>query len=93
MEAARDLVLRGVGAGFFTRTYVADALVAGSLVEVAVRDLPPLQRDAALVRRNRAVLSPASAALAESLRVQAAALGLLRPGRPERRGDRRTRDS
>jgi DNA-binding transcriptional LysR family regulator len=93
MEAARDLVLRGVGAGFFTRTYVADALAAGSLVEVAVRDLPPLQRDAALVRRNRAVLSPASAALAESLRVQAAALGLLRPGRPERRGDRRTRDS
>jgi DNA-binding transcriptional LysR family regulator len=84
METARQLVMSGTGAGFFTRTYVADELARGDLVEVPVRDLPRLHRDAALVRRTRSDLSPAAAALVEALRRQAAALGLLHPGRTGR---------
>jgi DNA-binding transcriptional LysR family regulator len=91
MEAARQLVASGTGAGFFTRTYVADDLARGDLVEVPVRDLPRLHRDAALVRRVRSDLSPAGAALVEALRAQAAALGLLRPGRPAPEARRRAR--
>lgn len=75
MEAARSLVLTGVGAGFFVRTLVADDLACGALVEVAVRGMPPLHRDVALVRRRGAALSPAAAELVEALRVQAAHLG------------------
>jgi LysR family transcriptional regulator, low CO2-responsive transcriptional regulator len=89
METARQLVASGTGAGFFARTYVADDLARGDLAEVAVRDLPRLHRDLALVRRTRSDLSPAGAALLQAIRAQASALGLLRAGRPA--GPRRGR--
>jgi DNA-binding transcriptional LysR family regulator len=81
MEAARHLVARGIGAGFFTRTYIAEELAAGTLVSARVRDLPPIYRDSAVVRRARPLpLSPAAGALVEALRSQARRLGLLRAG-------------
>jgi DNA-binding transcriptional LysR family regulator len=80
METARYLTLHGVGAGFFTRTYVADELARGVLVELQVRGLEPLYRDSALVRRSRSVpLSPAAAALIQALTAQAERLALVRP--------------
>jgi DNA-binding transcriptional LysR family regulator len=78
--------LHGVGAGFFTRTYVADELARGALVELQVRRLEPLFRDSALVRRSRSVpLSPASAALIQAIAAQAERLALV----PRRRAGRR----
>jgi DNA-binding transcriptional LysR family regulator len=72
METARHLVTHGVGAGFFTRTYIADPLASGTVTEVAVRGLGPIFRDSALVRRSRsAPLSPATAELIQALRSQA----------------------
>lgn len=92
METARALALEGAGVGFFVRTYVAEDLARGTLVEVAVRDLPPVFRDAALVRRRRGgPLSPAAAALVELLRRQAAALGVLEGGRGPVSAGRRSR--
>jgi DNA-binding transcriptional LysR family regulator len=78
MEAARCLALAGAGVGFFVRTYIAEDLQRGELVEIGVRDLPPIYRDSALVRRRRSgPLSPATANLVEAIRRQAVALGLL----------------
>jgi len=98
METARQLLLTGVGAGFFTRTYVADDLARGELVAVATADLAPLTRESALVRRRRSVpLSPAAAALVDALRAQADRLGILLPAEPRggpatrRSGPRRSR--
>jgi DNA-binding transcriptional LysR family regulator len=72
METARHLVTHGVGAGFFTQTYIAEPLADGSIVEVAVRGLGPIFRDTALVRRSRsAPLSPAAAELIQALCSQA----------------------
>src|SRR5262249_39616 len=89
METARHLVLHGVGAGFFTRTYVADDLARGALVAIAVRGFQPPFRDSAVVRRSRSVpLSPASADLIQVLRGEAERLGLLLPSR-RARGPRR----
>ena len=78
MEVARHLVIEGVGAGFFTCTFVAGALARGELCALEVTDLGPVFRDSALVRRRRGpALSPASSALVEALRRQALRLGLL----------------
>jgi DNA-binding transcriptional LysR family regulator len=87
MEAARQLLLGGVGCGFFVRTYLAEDLARGSLVTVPVADLPPLWRDSALVRRRRpAPPSPAAAALVTELAREARKLGLLlRPRRADAR--------
>src|SRR5262249_53185395 len=46
MEAGRHLVRQGVGAGFFTRTYVAEDLARGELKEVRVQPFPRLFRRA-----------------------------------------------
>lgn len=75
MEVARSLVLEGVGAGFFARTYVSSDLAAGALVEIPVRGMTPLHRDVALVRRRGTALSPAAAGLVQALRTQAERLG------------------
>lgn len=75
MEIARHLVLGGVGAGFFSRTYVAGELTEGVLVEVQVRGWAPLHRDVALVRRRSAELPPAAAELVQVLRAQTLKLG------------------
>ncbi len=86
METARYLILHGVGAGFFTRTYVADELARGVLVELQVSGLAPLFRDSALVRRSRSLpLSPASASLIQALTAQANRLSIL-PRRGRRSG-------
>ena len=70
----------GAGAGFFTRTYIADDLARGALVEVDVKDLDRIHRDSALVRRRRSgALSPAAAHLVEAIRRQAVRSGLLLP--------------
>src|SRR5262249_52334293 len=52
-ETARELVLKGIGIGFFTRTQIADALAAGQLCEVPIKDMGPIARDSALVRLAR----------------------------------------
>jgi DNA-binding transcriptional LysR family regulator len=68
METGRRLVASGVGAGFFTRTYIAEELERGTLAEIRVRGLN-LFRDSALVRRrNSGPISPALAAFIEFLR-------------------------
>ena len=77
-ETARHLVLQGIGAGFFTRTFVADDLARGALREIRVAGLPRIVRDAAVVRRARpAPLPPAAEQLVERLRVHARRLRLL----------------
>ncbi|MFT3913290.1 MAG: LysR substrate-binding domain-containing protein [Anaeromyxobacteraceae bacterium] len=92
METARQLLVSGVGAGFFTRTYVADDLARGDLVALGTRDLAPLRRGSALVRRRRSVpLSPAAVALVDALRTQAARLGILAPDPSRRERGRRPR--
>ncbi len=71
MEAGRRLVASGVGAGFFTRTYIAEELDRGTLVEIRVRGLR-LFRDSALVRRTHSgPISPALAAFIQVLRRRA----------------------
>ena len=57
----RDLVRRGVGAGFFLRALVADDLESGVLVEVSISDLQPLSREGALVRRQDETPLPTAA--------------------------------
>lgn len=93
MEAARRMVMAGVGVGFFTRTFIAEDLASGAVVEVPVRGLAPLSRQSALVRRRHAQLSPAAAAFVECLRRRALALELLAsapaPARAARRKRRR----
>ncbi len=91
METARRLALEGAGVGFFTRTYVADDLERGALVELEVQGLPRIHRDSALVRRGRSdPLSPATASLVEGIRRRALASGLLgrAPDASARRGTR-----
>ncbi len=81
METARHLLLQGRGVAFFARTYLADELARGALVELAVRGAPPIFRDSALVRRRRSTpLSPAAADLSRGLGAQAARLAA--PARP-----------
>jgi DNA-binding transcriptional LysR family regulator len=80
METARHLVRHGTGAGFFTRTYIAEDVARGDLKEVRVHPFPRLFRDCALVRRARPTpLSPAAAYAVELIRRQARRLGLIAP--------------
>ena len=82
MESARQLVNAGQGVGFFPRTFIAEDIRRGSLREIPVRDLGPIIRDSALVRRLRdGPPSPAGEQMVACLRAEAAAQGLLRGGR------------
>jgi DNA-binding transcriptional LysR family regulator len=86
MEAARRVVLEGMGAGFFARTYVADALAEGTVVAIGIAGVPPLRREIALVLRRSAGLSPAGAEWLEALRAQVKRLGLsIKGARPRGR--------
>jgi DNA-binding transcriptional LysR family regulator len=77
MDTGRHMVLRGSGAGFFPWMQVAELIHSGALCEVAVRDLPPLERESALVRRTAAAsLGTASLALVEALARRADQLGI-----------------
>jgi DNA-binding transcriptional LysR family regulator len=78
MEAARFLCIQGTAAGFFPATYIAEDVRAGRLRTIAVRDLAPLIRTTALVRKQHGtVLTPATTSLIAALRTQASALGIL----------------
>jgi DNA-binding transcriptional LysR family regulator len=92
MEAARRLVVEGVGVGFFTRTFIDEDLARRAVVEIPVRGMRPLYRKSALVRRSHAELSPAAATFVECLRRQALALDLLVSAGPHRRRQRRAGD-
>jgi DNA-binding transcriptional LysR family regulator len=87
MEAARRLVASGVGAGFFTRTYIAEELERGTLAKIHVRGLR-LYRDSALVRRKHSgPISPALAAFIDLLRrrtLEAASISRSGSGRAAR---------
>lgn len=48
-QTARDLLLRGRGAALLTRSFIADDLRDGRLVELHVPDLPLLERETMLV--------------------------------------------
>jgi LysR family transcriptional regulator, low CO2-responsive transcriptional regulator len=77
METARQLCLGGAAVAFFTQTYIAEDLASGALVSISVRDLAPIFRDSALVRRRRATPRlPAADALIAALRKHARSRGL-----------------
>jgi DNA-binding transcriptional LysR family regulator len=77
MDTGRQMVLSGVGVGFFPWMQVADFVRRGQLVAIDVGDLPPIDRVSALVRRaGAAPLSRAAEALVETIRARAASLGL-----------------
>jgi DNA-binding transcriptional LysR family regulator len=56
IDTAHQMVLRGSGAAFLTRTLVSEDLAAGRLVELVVADQSPLYRESALVRNRRVTL-------------------------------------
>lgn len=80
MATGYQLVLNGVGTGFFNRTQVAGELQRGRLVHLPITDLPPFYRDSALVRLTT---SPTPLAahlqnLLELLRRQGKQMGIAR---------------
>ena len=78
MDTGRQMVLSGVGAGFFPWMQVADFVKSGQMSVIEVTDLPPLERDSALVRRRSGPpLSVADEALVATVRDRAAGLGLI----------------
>jgi DNA-binding transcriptional LysR family regulator len=78
MDTGRQMVLSGVGAGYFPWMQVADFVAGGQLVVIEVADLPPVDRVSALVRRAGAVpLTPVAEALVQCIRERATALGLV----------------
>lgn len=80
-ETARQLVVAGVGLGFFTRTQVADLLAAGQVAEVPVIDMAPIVRESALVRLARqSALSAVASEFVDIVRAHAARLGVLELG-------------
>lgn len=69
----RQLILRGIGAGFLPATLVADDLAAGRLVAVRLADAEGLVRELALVRHAHADALPAAAhAFVAAVRAEAA---------------------
>jgi LysR family transcriptional regulator, low CO2-responsive transcriptional regulator len=76
MEPALHLVQQGVGAGFFPDVYTAGVRERGTVVPVAVRGLPRIERGSALVRRATGPLSPCAANLVQAIRGEARRLGL-----------------
>jgi DNA-binding transcriptional LysR family regulator len=92
MQAARHLTLQGAAVGFFPQLLIGEDIQRGALVEVAVRDLPPVERQSALVRRSKGGPPSAHArAFIDSVRQQAMALDLLPRAKARRRagvGDR-----
>lgn len=77
-ETARELLAGGVGIGFFTRPQAADLLASGRAFEVSLADLPPLDRESALVRVARqSPLSPVAQEFVAVLRAHAAGQRLL----------------
>ena len=77
MDTGRQMMLSGVGAGFFPWMQVASFVASGQATVIEVADLPSVDRASALVRRaGAAPLSPAAEALVQAIRERATALGL-----------------
>lgn len=57
----RQLILRGIGAGFLPATLVADDLTAGRLLAVPLADADELARELALIRHAHADALPSAA--------------------------------
>jgi DNA-binding transcriptional LysR family regulator len=86
MDTGRQMVLSGVGAGFFPWMQVASFVASGQATVIEVADLPPVDRVSALIRRaGAAPLSPAAEALVQAIRERAAALDLVAETDPGRR--------
>jgi LysR family transcriptional regulator, low CO2-responsive transcriptional regulator len=82
METARHLVRARAGIAFFPRSFVAEDLGRGELVEIRVRDLPAISRPCALVRRLRGpALGPVALKFVDLLRAEALRIGLRPVGR------------
>lgn len=79
MATGHYLVMQGSGVGFFNRTQIETDLATGTLVEIPVRDLPPVYRDSALVRpaTQSMPLAAPMQNLVDCLRQQAQRLQLL----------------
>jgi DNA-binding transcriptional LysR family regulator len=78
MDTARQMVLSGIGAGFFPWMQVADFRATGQLSVVAITDLDPLERVSVLVRRTGgAPLGTAASELVAAIQARACTLGLL----------------
>ncbi len=81
MDTGRQMVLSGVGVGFFPWMQVADAVRTGQLRELLPPGVGNVNRDSALVRRAEgAPLSPAAAALVAVLQQRAQQLGIQHDG-------------
>jgi DNA-binding transcriptional LysR family regulator len=78
METARHLIGSGLGVGFFPRAAIDEDLSSGRLVAVEVRDLAPITRQSALVRRVRHAGPPVADKLVALLRGEAQSRGFLR---------------
>jgi LysR family transcriptional regulator, low CO2-responsive transcriptional regulator len=77
-ETARQMLLSGIGMGFFTRTQIADLLAAGQVCEVPIANMGPISRDSALVRLARQKqISVVADEFADVVREQAARMGIL----------------
>lgn len=77
MDTGRQMVLSGIGAGFFPWMQVADSLAAGQLREIIAHDIPPFTRESVLVRRvGAAPITPAMSVLLALLRERVLQLGL-----------------
>ncbi len=56
----RQLILRGIGAGFLPTTLIADDLVTGRLIALPLADAPSIARELALVRHAHADALPSA---------------------------------
>ena len=80
MDTGRQMVLSGVGVGFFPWMQVADHVKDGRLAVLDVAGVEPVERISALVRRAGAPpLSVAAEDLVAEVRARSVALGLLAP--------------
>lgn len=78
----RQLILRGIGAGFLPAPLVADDLAAGRLIALSLADGKGLVRELALVRHAHADALPSAArAFVEAMRVEATPTGAVSTGR------------
>lgn len=79
MDTGRQMVLSGVGAGFFPWMQITEHLAEGRLRAIQVRGMPALVRDSALVRRSSTSLSAAALNLVARLGERALQLGIAAP--------------
>jgi DNA-binding transcriptional LysR family regulator len=79
MPTGAQLVLNGMGAGFFTRAQIGAAAIGATVVEIPVVDLQPLYRTSALVHLagQSDPLSAPTQNLVAAIRAQASRLRLL----------------